>query len=272
MIELRWIGNRSSAAVAAVMGATFGLPLSVLLFIIEARSLAFGTALIIFIATAVLVPVIAMIAFEFGIILYDVAAKGLGGACLDIRGGELKRVDLSSYLRIALPLNLIYLLLFFAATFVLFHTGSLGTAGIGLALLPLLIVIAIGALNGIVDPVVYNYIAKAIGGAKLDIRRGVLGRIDTAAGAKIGSLLVAFNYIFYTIIIEATSFVGFRNAKLQSISVFALGPYPSFVIYVALYLVAGLIGAALVLELYNNAAVKVAGGIELNIRKVGRRP
>lgn len=130
MIELKWIGICSSAKVAAVIGAELGLAIGVLLFIVVAQAFAFNIAMLIFIAAVLLAPVLAVIAVEFGIILYDIVARVLGGAGLDIRGDELKKIDLSSYMRIALPLNLIYLLLFFAATFGLAHTDGLESAGL----------------------------------------------------------------------------------------------------------------------------------------------
>jgi hypothetical protein len=243
------------------------LPLAVILFVLGMHTLPFIADILVFVAVALGTPIIATVAFEFGIVLYDIAAKKLGGACLEIEGGEIKRIDLSSYLRIALPLSLIYLIFCFAA--MIYLSNSRGLTGDYLALYPIIVGAAISSLNGIVDPVVYDLIVDRIGGAKISLSAGKLKSVGVWPGAKIGAILVAFNYVFYMFITTAALVLMIGPPGLQQSYPSLVNPYVSFIGYAIVYLVGGFIASAIVLYLYNKLSGKV-GHIELNVRNVRR--
>lgn len=262
MIELRRIGLASTAKIAGIIGFILAIPIGIALLVLGwylYGPLA-GIALLVLIFVAL--PIVSIIAVDFGIVLYDTVAWLLGGVGIYINRDEIRRIDLSSYFKVALPLNLIYLAIFFAAVFYLSHTDA---AFAGSAAYPVLITVAIGALNGIIDPVVYNLLARRIGGVVVVIKRMRIRSMDTLSASKIGGVIVAFNYVFYTLIIFSVSLLGVNTSIAGHGIVTTSAYYVSFILSVIFAFVGGFVAVAIISIIYNRIVDRI-GPIELDLK------
>jgi len=215
----------------------------------------------------IVIPVLAFIlCFVVGALeawLYNLIAKRLGGIKLGLTKGLVQSLDLVSTARmVALIAGVVTLITFviFAIFGVLSSSGIGPLATLGLGILETIVVMIIEFVIFIIIAVVYNYLARKIGGVRVDIKGNVLKGIEPVPLAKIYAVFAAILGLFYgilfTLIFALIPTAGMHMQLLGTLGSLSIVLFPIF------GFILGFIYAAVYALIYNWLAKKM-GGIKI---------
>ncbi len=220
----------------------------------------------------ILLIVIPVLAVVFGFIigaleawLYNLIAERAGGAKLVLSNGVVQSFDPVSTAKIVALIagvvsfvSIIIIALFTAFT----SSGVSAILAVGLGIFGTVFVMIIEFIVIIVVVFVYNYVARKIGGIRVDIKSNVLRSVEPARFAKIYAIFTAILGLFYGILFTFIfSVAAVTGMHMQVLGV--LGAL-SIIIFPILGFIFGFIYAAIYAIVYNWIAEKI-GGIKLYI-------
>jgi len=278
MVELKKVGVLSTAKMFAVLSLIGGIVVAV--FAVAVLS-AIPAALLSTLAQShiwsffaglglLLLIVIPILALVFGFVigaleawLYNIIAEKVGGAKLGLVKGLVQSLDPVSIARIvALIAGVVTLITFILMALfgVLASSGIGALATLGLGVLETVFAMIIEFVIFIIVAVVYNYLARKIGGIRVNIKANVLKRVEPVPFAKIYGIFTAILGLFYGIIF---SFIFILAAAVPTSSPYmrvlgTLGAF-SIVVFPILGFIFGFVYAAIYALVYNWIASKIEG-------------
>lgn len=282
MTELKRIGVLSAAKMFAVLSLIGGIVLAVLavaaLSLVPAalsstvfmRSPVMG-----FFAGlgALLLVVIPVLAVVFGFVIgaveaafYNIIAERVGGARLKLAGGTIGSFEPVSTARIvALIAGIVTILTFIViAPFSALLGGGIGAlVTLGLGVLETLVVMLIEFVLFIIVVVVYNFLARKVGGVRIGIKANALRRIEHVPFAKIYGIFAAILGLFYGIIFALV--VVFVPAPSLHAGLFGILGALAIVVFPVLGFILGFVYGEVYALVYNAIASRI-GGIRLYFR------
>ena len=224
MVELKKIGVMSAAKMFAVLSLIGGIVFAVFAFAVlsvipitpliqtasvsspvQAGVLAFfvGMKVLLLVVIPVLMLILGFVVGTFEAWLYNIVAGKVGGAKLELSGGVVKSFDLVSTARIAALIagTITFITFIIIALFDAFVSGGVGPLFIlGLGILETVAVLIFGFALYMIFVIVYNYLARKIGGVRISLKGNVLERIEPVPVAKIYGVFAAIIGLFYGII------------------------------------------------------------------------
>jgi hypothetical protein len=216
---------------------------------------------------ALLLVVIPVLMLVFGFVigafeawLYNIIAGKVGGAKLVLAGGVVQRFDLVSTARmVALIAGVVTIITFIImALFNVLASAGLGAlATLGLGILETVFAMIIDFVVFIIIAAVYNYLARRIGGVRVDIKGNVLRGIEPAPFAKIYGIFAAILGLFYGLLF--TLIFALVPATSMQMQLFGIIGAFSIVLFPIIGFVLGFVYAAVYAMVYNWVATKIGG-------------
>lgn len=278
MVELRKVGVLSTAKVFAVLSLIGGIVVAVFAVAILsaipaallstfARSHILGFFAGLGLLLLIVIPVLALVfGFVIGALeawLYNIIAEKFGGAKLGLVKGLVQSLDPVSIARIvALIAGVVTLITFILMALfgVLASSGIGALATLGLGVLETVFAMIIEFVIFIIVAVVYNYLARKIGGIRVNIKANVLKRVEPVPFAKIYGIFTTILGLFYGIIFSLV-FILASTVPTSSPYMHAFGAIGAFsiVVFPVLGFIFGFAYAAICALVYNWIASKIDG-------------
>ncbi|MGD0728829.1 MAG: hypothetical protein ABR981_02020 [Candidatus Micrarchaeaceae archaeon] len=272
MQTLKHVDPLSIAKIAAIIELVVGILAAVVIVTlgsafhgIYGTSMMFGSRrLLLLIIIPLFAVVVGFVAYALEAVIYNFVAEKFGGIKLQFKGSELKTIDVMSTTKIAAFAGIIIGIIF-AIIFGLIIAVSTG-AGAGLiAAVAILVVLIISfIIIGLLASFVYNVLASAIGGIRINIKQNTVKSVGIMSYAKIealGCLIIGIVVgIFYTILYYLT----INTSATLPAMVSRLGPF-SLIAYPIFYFVLGFVSSLLVAWLYNWLSDRL-GGVQILLK------